>query len=80
MEESLRTDTLLDVTGLSCPLPIIRIKHAIGQIAVGAVLEVWTTDPGSLTDIPAWAHTTGQELVQVIADVPPFKFWIRRTH
>ncbi|MCY0878199.1 MAG: sulfurtransferase TusA family protein [Firmicutes bacterium] len=70
----------LDATGLACPLPIIRVKHAIKQLAVGAILEVWTTDPGSLTDVPAWVQAQGHELVQKEDQAPPFKFWIRRVH
>ena len=36
---------------------------AIKKIRVNQVLEILTTDPGSITDIPKWARATGQELI-----------------
>lgn len=53
----------VDARGLSCPGPILNSKKAIMKLKVGQVLEILTTDPGSKTDIPAWAHVTGQELI-----------------
>ncbi|MCE7748485.1 MAG: sulfurtransferase TusA family protein [Candidatus Heimdallarchaeota archaeon] len=53
----------VDARGLSCPGPILNSKKAIMKLKVGQVLEILTTDPGSKTDIPAWAHVTNQELV-----------------
>jgi len=53
----------LDARGLSCPMPIMKSMQAIKKMRVNRVLEVLTTDPGSLTDIPKWAIATGQELI-----------------
>ena len=53
----------LDARGLSCPMPILRSMKAIKKIRVNQVLEILTTDPGSITDIPKWARATGQELI-----------------
>ena len=30
---------------------------------INQVLEILTTDPGSIADIPTWARATGQELI-----------------
>ena len=57
------SNTLLDVKGLNCPLPILRAKKAIKTLAIGAVLEVVATDPGSVTDFDAFCRQTGNELV-----------------
>ena len=51
---------VLDLKGLPCPMPVVKISQEIGSVAVGEVIEVHTTDPGSLSDFPAWAKTTGQ--------------------
>lgn len=69
---------VLDVRHLSCPLPIIRVKKALADVPVGAVLEVWATDPGALSDVPAWTRSTGHELLRMEDRESPFKFWIRR--
>jgi tRNA 2-thiouridine synthesizing protein A len=70
----------IDAKGLSCPLPIIRVKKGLMTVDVGDVVEVWTTDPGSIEDFKAWCRSTGHELVRVDAEHSPFGFWIRRTH
>lgn len=46
----------LDVRGLLCPLPVIRVQDRIKQLAAGDILEVTATDPGTLHDIPAWCR------------------------
>ncbi|WP_435158580.1 sulfurtransferase TusA family protein [Haladaptatus sp. DFWS20] len=57
------TETL-DVTGLNCPIPVIKTKQAIDALDIGAVLEVQATDPGSVPDINGWANATeGVDLV-----------------
>ncbi|HTY24320.1 MAG TPA: sulfurtransferase TusA family protein [Desulfomonilaceae bacterium] len=55
---------ILDLKGLSCPMPIVRMSREIGSVKVGEVIEVHTTDPGSLSDFPAWAKTTGNEVLE----------------
>ncbi len=55
--------TVLDVKGLNCPLPILRAKKAIKELAAGGLLEVIATDPGSVKDFDAFCRQTGNELV-----------------
>jgi len=54
---------VLDYKGLACPMPVVRISRDIKTVDVGQVVEVNTTDPGSLADFPAWAKNAGQEIV-----------------
>ena len=44
-------------------MPIMKSMQAIKKMRVNRVLEILTTDPGSVTDIPTWAKATGQELI-----------------
>ena len=44
----------LDVRGLKCPLPIVKAKKEIDALAIGDVLEVIATDPGSMADFRGW--------------------------
>lgn len=48
----------LDVTGLNCPMPVVKTKQAIDDVDVGGVLAVTATDPGSMSDIAGWASST----------------------
>jgi len=57
------TETL-DVKGESCPMPVVKAKQAIDGLAEGDVLEVLSTDPGSMSDMRGWADSTeGIELL-----------------
>lgn len=55
--------TVLDVKGLNCPLPILRAKKTIKDLAEGATLQVIATDPGSVKDFEAFCKQTGNQLV-----------------
>lgn len=60
MSDTLTTedaDETIDVTGESCPIPVVRTKQAIDDVAVGDVLEVLATDAGSVSDIDGWASS-----------------------
>ena len=57
-------DQLLDAKGLNCPLPILRAKKALKDVAVGGTLEVLATDPGAVKDFEAFCRVTGNELLE----------------
>ena len=53
----------LDCSGLLCPLPVYKAALALGKLDTGDVLELVTTDPGALEDIPAMARQRGDVLL-----------------
>jgi len=53
----------VDASGLNCPLPILRAKKALAQMASGEVLRVITTDPNAVRDFQAFSRQTGNELL-----------------
>lgn len=57
-------DKELDTRGLNCPLPILKAKKALTELASGQMLKVVATDPGSVRDFQAFAKQTGNELVE----------------
>jgi tRNA 2-thiouridine synthesizing protein A len=57
-------DKTLDTKGLACPLPILKTKKMLSEMAKGAKLEVLATDPGSVPDFKAFCETTGNVLVE----------------
>ncbi len=54
----------IDTRGLNCPLPILKAKKALSDMASGELLKVVATDNGSLRDFVAFAKQTGNELVE----------------
>ncbi|HMW18177.1 MAG TPA: sulfurtransferase TusA family protein [Accumulibacter sp.] len=71
-------DRKLDVQGLSCPLPILRTKKALSEMASGEILHVLATDPGSMKDFQAFAKQTGNELLSSAEIRQVFEYYIRR--
>jgi len=63
MNATLASDRELDARGLNCPLPILRAKKALADMASGQVLKIVATDPGSVRDFQAFAKQTGNELL-----------------
>ena len=58
-----RVDHILDARQLLCPLPVIRTQEKVEQLNRGDVLEVLSTDPGALVDIPAWCRVHQHEVL-----------------
>lgn len=54
----------LDTKGLSCPLPVLKARKALKELAPGDTLEILSTDPGAVRDFEAFCRTTGNELVE----------------
>ena len=79
MLEEAKVGLTLNLEGLLCPLPVVKVSQAIKEIPVGDVLEAFATDPGVLADIPAWCKSTGNELVKMERQEKVFRFLVRRT-
>ncbi len=59
----LNFDLEVDASGLMCPLPLLRLKKALNEIASGAVVKVIATDPAAHLDIGVYIEQTGHELL-----------------
>jgi tRNA 2-thiouridine synthesizing protein A len=68
----------LDASGLACPMPVVRTRQAIDELAPGDVLEVISTDRGSWRDLPAWAESTGNRLIEKREDDGRFIYLIEK--
>jgi len=69
----------LDLKGLLCPMPVVKIAKAIKEVQPGEIIEAFATDPGVMADIPAWCRTTGNELITLEKQDKQFHFVVRRT-
>jgi tRNA 2-thiouridine synthesizing protein A len=79
----LDTDTIhyqkdLDARGLNCPLPILKAKKALAEMATGEVLRITATDTGSVRDFQAFAKQTGNALLSHSQANGEFVFLMRR--
>jgi len=71
-------DKEVDACGLTCPLPVLKLKKALAEVAGGRVVRVLATDPSSVKDFEAFAQQTGHELIRQI-EMPDgiFEFFVR---
>ena len=78
MSNDVQVAKVLDLKGLACPMPVVKVSKGIKEVEVGQVIEAQTTDPGALTDFPAWARTSGNEIVKTDQQDKLIKFYIKR--
>lgn len=71
-------DKELDARGLNCPLPILRTKKALTDMASGQVLKIVATDPGAVKDFAAFSKQTGNPLVSSEAIEKEFIFFMKK--
>ena len=68
----------LDLRGLQCPLPVLRLKKTLRHSASGARLRVLCTDPNAKFDIPFFLRETGDVLEETHYDNDEIIFIIRK--
>jgi len=68
----------IDARGMPCPGPLMSLIGAIREGKVDDVIEVFSTDAGSRTDIPAWIAKAGHELVEVVEEDGFARFVVRK--
>jgi len=68
----------LDVRGLNCPLPLLRTKKALADMASAQVLQVLATDPGSVLDLKVFAMQTGHEMLSTEQRGKEYVFLIKK--
>lgn len=74
----IQTDKLLDAKGLACPMPIVRTKKAMNEMAPGEVIEVQATDKGSHADMKAWAKSSGNQYLGSTEEGGVLKHYLRK--
>ena len=75
----MKADQQLDCMGLYCPMPIYETSKKIKELKIGEVLEVIADDQGIKKDMPAWAETTGNELLGIEEEGGEIRSYIKRT-
>ena len=71
-------DKECDARNLNCPLPILRCKKSLSELAPAQTLKIMATDPGSVKDFQAFCKQTGHELLQLDQVDSEFTFYIKK--
>ncbi len=65
--ESITAAKVIDARGAACPGPLLEAKKGMGTVPVGSIIEIWSTDPVTKTDIGAWSAKVGHEFLGTLA-------------
>jgi tRNA 2-thiouridine synthesizing protein A len=71
-------DVTLDLRGLNCPLPILRVRKAIRDLAPGGLIEALATDPLAPEDFASFCQSGGHTLIECVESEGVFRILIRR--
>jgi len=71
-------ETLLDVQGLTCPLPVLKANRALRGLPAGARLTVLATDAASVADFQAYCRETGHALVSFSESAGVYRYTLRK--
>lgn len=77
MTDDIKPDETLDCRGLSCPMPVLKTKKAIGNMKSGQILEILSTDAGTKNDLPSFATRVGHEFLGEKEDDGFTRFYLR---
>ena len=68
----------LDTSGLSCPMPILKLKQALRDMEHGQRIQMIATDPGSQSDVAAFAAQTGHRLIDSSSEAGKFVYVLEK--
>lgn len=74
----MQIDKMLDVSGLQCPLPLLKAKKALSELPCGAILCVIATDPSSQRDFQAFAEISSHQLIKTLVDEGKYHYWLQK--
>ena len=75
MSEEVR---ILDVKGLNCPMPLLKAKKALNEMAASELLMVLATDPGSVKDFEVFSRQSGHELLESAEEDGVFRYLLKK--
>ena len=74
----MKANTVLDTTGLFCPMPIIKASEAMKQLDAGAVIEVVSDDPAIEFDLPAWCKSQGHVIESMAVEGGVYRYGVTK--
>ena len=69
---------VIDARGAACPGPLLEAKKGMGTVPVGSVIELWSSDPVTKSDVSAWAGKIGHSFLGVLPAEGYERVFVRR--
>lgn len=73
-------DQEIDLSGLQCPLPVLKARKRLQSLKSGETLKIFATDPAAIIDFPHYCSESGNELVWHGSEAGKLIFIIRKNH
>lgn len=68
----------LDLSGLTCPMPLLKTKQALNKMAAGALVRIIATDPASERDFKVFSDQSGNALLRAEKQAERFIYVLRK--
>jgi tRNA 2-thiouridine synthesizing protein A len=75
---SINVDVEIDLSGLECPMPLLKAKLALNGMQPKEVLKVVATDPGSEKDFHLFVKQSDHRILDFQKDDSAYFYWIRK--
>lgn len=71
-------DSELDLSGLTCPMPLLKTKQALNKMPSGHIIKVLATDPASERDFKVFSDQSGVRLLSTEKIAGRFVYWLQK--
>ncbi len=75
---AITAEKIVDARGAACPGPLLEAKKGMAEVAIGSVIELWSTDPITKTDVAAWSAKVGHEFLGYVEADGYDRVFVRR--
>lgn len=74
----LDVDIEIDLSGLQCPMPLLKAKLALNSMESQQILKVVATDPGSEKDFHLFVEQSDHQILDFQKDEIAYSYWIKK--
>ena len=74
----INADIEIDLSGLHCPMPLLKAKLALNSMEPTQVLKIIATDPSSEKDFYMFVDQTNHQILDFQKDDGAYFYWIKK--
>ena len=74
----INVDVMLDLSGLQCPMPLLKTKLALNNMLPQQILKVVANDPGSEKDFHLFVNQSNHQILHFQKDQRAYFYWIQK--
>lgn len=74
----INVDIEIDLSGLQCPMPLLKAKLALNNMESEQILKVVATDPGSEKDFHTFVGQSNHQILDFQKNDNAYFYWIKK--